>query len=458
MEGRDTAARKWVMTLITGIVLFGLLFSARAAPGAQMERGRVLYQQNCAVCHGEEGKGDGLAEPFLFPKPRDLTAGKFKIRSTPTGQLPTDEDLLKVITDGVPGTSMPSWKSIPEKDRRALVDLLKSLDERFKTWPRKPIPIGAPPARTPQLIAKGKQVYRDVECDKCHGARGRGDGPAAKELTDDWDQPTLPYDFTKPGRYKGGSSARDIYRTFATGMAGTPMPSYEDSLDEEQRWAVAYYVQSLSRGPVGPAPKEEATIISKFITGEVPALDPTNSAWKKAPATDLLLRPLWFREGYIDRVKVRSLHNGKEIVLLLEWKDPTRDFENKGLEAFRDAAAVQFPIRADGVPPFLMGKGGEEVVIWQWQAGRPAENLEAAGFGTITTQISQNVKGKGIWKDGIWRVTFSRVMVSAEELVEFTSGKVMPVAFAVWNGAISQVDGEKSVSTWSFLKREVPRQ
>jgi DMSO reductase family type II enzyme heme b subunit len=378
--------------------------------------------------------------------------------------MPTDEDLFRTITNGIPGTSMPSWRSIPEKERRALVEHIKTFDERFKTQPRKPIGIASPPPRTPQLLAKGKQLYQDAGCNDCHGATGQGDGPSAGTLKDDWENPITPYDFTKGGRYKAGSSVRDIYRTFTTGMAGTPMPSFEDSLAADQRWALAYYVQSLSERPTGPAPKEEATVTSKFIKTDLSAPDPIGPIWKEAPAVDILLRPLWLKEGYVDRVRVRSLHNGKEIAFLVEWEDPTKNADLQRLEVFRDAAALQFPTKADGVPSFPMGEAAQAVNIWQWRVDREGngrgsvENLAAAGFGTLTRQLSQDVKGKGIWSKGKWRVVFSRVMTGGGEVVGLAPGKVMPVAFAVWNGAISQRDGEKSVSTWAFLKIERPTQ
>ena len=468
--------------------LFFFLLGEEFASTDVIASGKSLYEKKCAVCHGVEGKGDGPAQAFLYPKPRDLTAGRFKIRSTPSGSLPTDEDLFKTITNGITGTSMPSWRSIPEKERRALVEHIKTFDERFKTQPRKPIGIASPPPRTPQLLAKGKQLYQDAGCNDCHGTTGRGDGPSAETLKDDWENAITPYDFTKGGRFKAGSSVQDIYRTFTTGMAGTPMPSYADSLAEDERWAVAYYVLSLSKRPAGPAAKEEATIVSKFIKADLSAPDPTNPVWKKAPAIDVLLRPLWLKEGYVDRVRLRSLHNGKEIAFLLEWEDPTKNadvekLEPPGLvlaralkidhtksadiprlEAFGDAAALQFPTKADGVPSFPMGEAGQVVSIWQWRADRKGDgqgfvdNLAASGFGTLTTQLSLEVKGKGIWSKGKWRVTFSRPMASGAEAAEFVPGKVMPVAFAVWNGAISQRDGEKSVSTWAFLKIERPRQ
>jgi len=464
--------KKGQLLLISGVVFlsFGVLAQGPALPGEDAKKGDVLFVQKCAVCHGESGKGDGPAQSFLFPKPRDLTAGKFKIRSTPSGSLPTDQDLFRTITNGIAGTSMPSWGAIPEKERWALVRYIQTFDESFKEQPPRPISIGSPPPRTPQLLARGKQLYQDAGCFDCHGTTGKGDGPSARNLKDDWGHPIVPYDFTKPGKYKGGSSIRDIYRTFATGMAGTPMPSYVDSLAEDERWALASYVESLSPKLVGPMPREGATIVSKFIKGDLAGPDPLNPVWKMAPAVDILLRPLWFKEGYVDRVRMRSVHNGKEIAFLVEWDDPTRNGDILRTQDFRDGVALQFPIapvQLHGAghpePPYLMGDSQARVNIWQWKADREGngrgsvENLAAAGFGTLTTQLSQDVKGKGIWREGKWKVALSRAMASGGDAVELAPGKVIPVAFAAWNGAISQRNGEKSVSTWSFLKIERPR-
>lgn len=457
--------RKAQILLIGGMLSLTLAIVGTRPAYPEVGLGKGIWEKRCAVCHGAEGRGDGLAQEFLFPKPRDLTAGKFKVRSTPSGSLPTDKDLLKTITEGIPGTSMTSWRSVPEKERWALVQYIKTFDERFKTQPRRPIAIGPPPPRTAQLLARGKKLYEEVGCFDCHGTTGKGDGPAAKDLEDDWGHPIVPYDFTRPGRYKGGSSAQDIYRTFMTGMAGTPMPSYEDSLTKKEAWALAYYVASLSRPLTAPTPKEEGTIVSKFMKRDLSSSDPADPAWKKVPAVDILLRPLWFKEGYVDRVRVKSLHNGKEIAFLLEWEDRTKNAEVQGTDTFRDAAALQFPTKADEAPSLPMGEAGQVVNIWQWKAdwegngrGVSVENLAAARFGTITTQGSQNVKGRGIWRNGKWRVGFSRAMVGREDEARFVPGGMLPIAFAIWDGGPGERDGDKSVSTWSFLKIEAPKQ
>ncbi len=85
--------------------------------------GKALFQQNCAMCHGTEGKGDGAAAAALNPKPANLASGKFKHGGS-------DAEVFKTISNGVPGTAMVSWSSIPEKDRWNLVNYIKSLSKK----------------------------------------------------------------------------------------------------------------------------------------------------------------------------------------------------------------------------------------------------------------------------------------------------------------------------------------
>src|SRR3972149_5024440 len=266
--------------LIAGVVFFSRFLLYQGAASAEViASGGSVYEQRCAVCHGIEGKGDGPAQQFLYPKPRDLTAGKFKIRSTPS--LPTDDDLLRIISNGIPGTAMPGWAALPRRERKDIVAYVKSLSPVFSQQPE-PKPVRIPPTAkvTPALLELGKKFYVEAECLKCHGATGKGDGEAAGALKDDWDYPILPYDFTIAGRMKGGNTVRDVYRTLVTGIGGTPMPSYADSLSAPEMWGLAYYVPSLSKRPARPAPKEEATVTSKFIKANLSAPNPTNPIWK----------------------------------------------------------------------------------------------------------------------------------------------------------------------------------
>jgi len=211
------------------------------------ERGKAVYLDACAACHGEKGDGKGPLAAFLDPKPRDFTAGKFKFRSTPSSSLPTDLDLFRTITQGPFGTSMPGFSRISYEDRRTLVQFIKTFSDKFsKEKPAQPILIPDPPPRTAELIEKGRELYKDAGCNSCHGDTGKGDGPSARELKDDWGNPIRPLDFTSGISPKGGSTPKDIYRAIMTGLQGTPMPDFGDAFEKEQAWAVVYYILSLS--------------------------------------------------------------------------------------------------------------------------------------------------------------------------------------------------------------------
>jgi cytochrome c oxidase cbb3-type subunit 2 len=194
-----------------------------------------VYDRHCAGCHGLKGDGKGPAARLLVIKPRDFTAGVFKFRSTPTGSLPTDEDLFRTVTRGVYRTSMPEWGLLAERERLAVVQYIKTF---FAPWNERPpaasLHVPEPPADfgSAASIARGRQVYELVECWQCHGKSGKGDGPSADTLeADTWGNPQRPFDFTG-GHLKGGPTVKDIYRTFMTGLNGTAMPSYADILGE----------------------------------------------------------------------------------------------------------------------------------------------------------------------------------------------------------------------------------
>jgi mono/diheme cytochrome c family protein len=210
-------------------------------------RGRNVYREHCASCHGVDGDGQGKVAQDLSTKPRDLTKGVYKFRSTPSGDLPTDDDLFRTISEGIPGTAMDSYKGLPKPDLRALVMYLKSLSPRFLKRPPG-TPIVLPPAHLPtqEAVTRGLQVYRQMQCSACHGDEARGNGPLAQELTDPTGTPIRPADLTTKS-LKSGQGPQAIYRTIMTGLDGTPMPSYGDSLDPEEGWDLALYIFSLAQ-------------------------------------------------------------------------------------------------------------------------------------------------------------------------------------------------------------------
>ncbi len=217
-----------------------------------LKEGKRLYRRACATCHGASGDGFGPSARALDPRPRDFTKGAFKWRSTASGLLPLDGDLYWTISRGIPGTRMPAWKDLlTEEERWSLVEAVKSFSSRFQEEPIEEEDIvkipEAPPA-TPESIAQGQQLFEKFKCWECHGRSGRGDGPSAATLKDSWGVPIKPFDFTTGG-YRCGGADSDIYRTFFTGLNGTPMPSFAETIPEADRWPLVHYVRSLQRTP-----------------------------------------------------------------------------------------------------------------------------------------------------------------------------------------------------------------
>lgn len=208
-------------------------------------RGQQVYEANCAVCHGLRGDGNGPAAANFLTRPRDFRAGVFKFRSTPSGSLPTDDDLVRTITHGLRWTGMIARPDLSESARIAVAQYIKTFSPRFASEEPMPRVIVAPrPRKTTELTAQGKSLFRDADCVSCHGEQGRGDGPSAKDMKDDWGHPTRPGNLTwRP--LKRGSALEQIYLTVATGISGTPMPAFGDALEPNQIWAIVYYLESL---------------------------------------------------------------------------------------------------------------------------------------------------------------------------------------------------------------------
>jgi len=136
---------------------------------------------------------------------------------------------------------------LDEADRRAVVSYIKTFSPRFQTQrPGSPIPVPSAPKPTPELAARGRQMYVQAGCPDCHGEGGKGDGPSSAKLKDDWEQQILRSDLnlTRIPRRSGPGPA-DLYRTIVTGLDGTPMPSYAEALKPEEIWAIAAYLNAL---------------------------------------------------------------------------------------------------------------------------------------------------------------------------------------------------------------------
>jgi mono/diheme cytochrome c family protein len=210
------------------------------------EPGKQLYRRFCIGCHGPDGNGEGMNAQWIDPKPRDFTIATFKCRSTPTGTLPTDQDLFNAITRGFVTTNMPSWEPLTPQQRADLVAFVKTWSARWaKDKPGPALTIPAEPPVTIESVLHGRQLFQKMECWKCHGPAGHGDGPSAATLTDSKDNPIRPYDFSTGSRFKCGDTNQDLYRIFMTGVDGTPMPSFADVIQPGDAWDLVHFLRTL---------------------------------------------------------------------------------------------------------------------------------------------------------------------------------------------------------------------
>ncbi len=516
---------KRLVWVILGASALGCGVVGSAEDAEPMELGRSTYQRQCAPCHGLSGRGDGEAAYLLYPRPRDFTAGRYKLVSSWEG-VPADEDLMGAVTRGMPGSAMPAWGHLPERTRRAVVAYIKSLSTKPLEVqpPADPTPEGEsgrglirvppePPADAAS-IARGRELFADA-CASCHGAAGRGDG--VQEQMDDFGYPTRPRDLTM-GVFKGDPSPQSVYRRIVAGMPGTPMPSSSWAYGEDA-WHLVRLVRSWSSERQRQRVEMHRETIRAARLARLP-VHPDDGAWHEVPKVNLHLMPLWWRTDRPEEVTVRAAHDGSELALLLLWQDPTHDHTAMRSQDFRDAVAVQFALAPD--PPFLaMGDLISPVNIWMWKSERqadlepafqeldkiypnigidsypnllrspleqptrqaltldsdptfvtawgagnivsdptrrsPVEDLRASGYGTLRARprADQRVQANGVYDKGSYRVMLRRPLKGqGEDAVQLSPGARFEVAFAVWNGSAGDRDGKKSVSIWQDLALE----
>ncbi len=472
------------------------------ADATDVEAGRAIYEEGCWFCHGEDGDGMGPVADYLWPRPRDFMAGSYKLRTTASGELPTDEDLFRSISLGLKGTAMPEWGSkLTVEERWQVISYIKTFaadlfaDEAFDPY-QMIVELGDPPSGSASSLTEaGRQVYDDAKCWECHGSLGRGDGERAGKITDDWEFPSWPANLHLGWKLKGGNTPREIYLRFTTGLDGTPMPSYSETLSEEERWQLAYYVASLNDGPESE-PSPAVIITARQIDGDLPS-DPDDPAWNAAGEISIPLTgqatyaPRWQIPAVTD-LAVRAVYNAEEIALRLVWDDrfadtasvDSADAEAAGWEAddsypriypdgqrvrgmYADAAEIMFPVRNDGgpvLPHFVYGSAGQPVDLWRWRADlqhsssatSPVVELRASG-GREPPQPhsgeSQLASGVGVWRDGRWTVIVRRPLQTEDGTreVQLQPGQVVPIAFHAWDGANGETGLKMALSSWYFL-------
>jgi mono/diheme cytochrome c family protein len=235
----------------TLMLLYGLFCSAQESKIGDLSgnaaAGKALYRRYCITCHGPHGDGAGENAPHLDPRPRDFTRAAFKCRSTPSGSLPTDSDLYNTISRGIYNSGMPSWGPLTRQQRANLVAYIKTFSARFHDEPPAvPVTIPPEPATSADAVQRGAKLFQDMNCWSCHGKEGRGNGPSSIGMTDSKGYPILPFDLTSGSHFKCGETSRDLFKDLATGLDGTPMPSFTDALKPDQIWDLVHFIQTLA--------------------------------------------------------------------------------------------------------------------------------------------------------------------------------------------------------------------
>ena len=412
-----------------------------------------------SLCHGEKGDGKGSAGELLRPAPRDFASGVYKIRST-ANKVPTDKDIFDVITHGMPGTSMPPWSVLPEKDRWNLVAYLKTFAaEKFKEAPKKQ-ELPKDVASSAESIKRGKEMYEAIECNKCHGTEGRGDGPSRPELKDEWGHPIAPANLTQRWTFRGGASRTDVATRLATGVLGTPMPSFIDSVEKpEDIWHLTNYIASLN-----PERVAHATLITGSAVTDALPDDPNAEFWRKMPPQHIplmgqvIVDPRNFNPA-IDLVAIRIAYNATEIAFHLTWDDPSQS-QPDGKDVFADVVSLQFPpVLGTGTerPYFLMGDDSEAVYLLRWENGKASE-ATANGPGKIKAIPGSEVSGQGVFQNGQYRVVIKRPLASKDAgQADVPPGVFTPVAFQAWDGGAGETGTKMSLTSWYYLRLEEPQ-
>jgi len=422
--------------------------------------GKVVYERKCALCHGSNGDGKGPAAELLDPKPRDFTSGVYKIRTT-AGKAPSDQDLFRIVTAGMPGTSMPAWDVLPEKDRWNVVAYIKTFAAgTFKEAPKK-LELPKDVSSSDASLKRGKEMYEAIECHKCHGIAGRADGPSRPELKDDWGQPVPPANLTKRWTFRGGASRTDIATRLANGVLGTPMPSFLDSVEKpEDIWHLTNYILSL-----GPEKPGYATLVTvNGVTTAIPD-DPNAEFWTKVAPNrmplmgQVIVDPRNFNPA-IDLLVVRGVYDDREIAFHLTWDDPSQSAADPAKKLFADAVSIQFPSKpGTGTerPYFLMGDDSDSVYLLRWEGGKAGE-ASANGPAKVKALDGGEIVAKAVYQNGQYRVVIKRPLAGkGDARPTFQPSTFVPVAFQAWDGGAGESGTRMALTSWYYLRLEPPR-
>ncbi|MDP6711056.1 MAG: c-type cytochrome [Nitrospinaceae bacterium] len=401
----------FLLALMVSFLLVGTASAGIPDPVKQdlLEKGKKVYFKRCVWCHGVEGGGDGPSADRLFTRPRNFIPGTFKIRVTDSGQLPTDNDLIKTVKNGLPGSAMPAWGEFLKEDEiQAVVQFVKSLvqDRDFNDEEDEEVELmefGSNPWGTtgpyhlgiPQeAIDAGKEIFTKNKCFECHGGEGRGDGNPT--MKDDWGFPILAADWQQCWNFRGSRRNHfdpfNVVRTISTGLNGTPMPNFREKITVEDRWKLAAFVNSLCPrkkiDKLTSKPIPDFLISSVYTEGDiVEKID--DPMWQSSDNDPLIIarseeKAANPRRNYIalagqitrgkrnfdpkvDNLWVSSRWNkDKGVYYLVEYH--LRFLSSDA--GFPDAVAIQWPAKLQDLfgaekPYFIMGDSKKPVDVWR---------------------------------------------------------------------------------------------
>jgi len=488
----------------------------------QLESGKVVYLSKCVWCHGVEGAGDGPGADRLWPRPRNFNQGTFKVRHTFSGELPLLEDLFQTVTHGLSGSAMPPWEGIlSEQQRRDVVsyvafELIQDryyTDDEFETVTKLELDTLEPIPTSPESIEQGKAVFDRLRCAECHGQEGRGDGNPFN-LKDDWGFPIQPANFQKCWDFRGSRqdpyNVKNIFRTFSTGLNGTPMPSFADSTTIEERWHLSNFVSSLCEVDIEGNPLKidpltdkpaitfvlrSGRVTEEIVEGAQIPTDPTHPAWEARErrfigmAGQIIHKSRNF-VNKIDSMFVRSLYDNDEIAFLFEWDDRSQSVLADGVEPFmpeevppsgdpaadkvraygpfNDGIAIQFPTDwASLTPPekprFIHGDEKNSVDLWKWESDGTLKAY--TGTGALQPLVERENSTASLqvvfseYSNGKWTIMVKRALTTDDESdVQFVPGNYIPTVFFAWEGHNGDYGLKMAISTFynTILEPPIP--
>lgn len=463
---------RMVTSLLTALIISTPVYAAQG----NAENGKKVYEKRCAWCHGWEGAGDGPAAERLNPPPRDFTSAMYKIKTTPFDEmLPNEEDVFRMINDGMPDTSMPGWKDIlSEQERWDLVAYVMTFGG-LEGKPAKQLDFSKQVKSSKESIERGKKLFID-RCAECHGEEGRGD--SIKKLKDDLGFRTWPRNLSKPWSFRASNDPKEIFTRVSVGIPGTQMPSFADpnskkKMTDEERWDVANYVASLADDSKIVRP-ENTVVKAQRVAGELPS-EPTDPKWKEAePSSFLLVGQIIGEERFFtpsnNSISARAFYNDKEIAILVSLDDRTKSAQGDEKaaeiaegEMFNDAIALQFPVKIPEEmekPYFGHGDSAKPVNIWFWQSeGKDTPQvvklLDTTGFKNKEERdaAKSGLTAKGAYDKGTWHVVMKRPLVTEEKDkdIQFVEGKYIPLAFAAFDGTNGEKGSKHTMTTWYWI-------